>query len=178
MRNLKNPDNWYFAVHKLCCKLSLKYNKPLPTVVGILVNFSAQKDWKTNINQTIRFLKGWNLTGMYSNVQYKNSIRILNGEDPLSIWGKYALKYRQFYGSILHPDRPDYVCVDTHMINWYKAKFKSSVLNQVAKEKVFTSKRYYTLIQKAIRKEAKREGLIPSQAQARIWALQRNGKTF
>lgn len=102
----------------------------------------------------------------------------MNGENPLNIWGKNAFKYRQFYGSILYPDHPEYVCIDTHMINWYKAKFKTSVLHQVAKEKVFTSKRYYSLIQKAVRNEAKKQNLIPSQAQAKLWIEQRGGKVF
>jgi len=166
--------NWYKIVNTICRKLSAKYNVPIESVVGILVTLSAQKDWKTNIRQTIQFLKyGRILDGMYSQVHLTNCKRIVNGIDPLDIWGKNSFKYRNFYGSIIDPEDTKPVCIDTHMINWYKAKYQRSILNKVGKEKIFTSKRYYTLIQNAVRKEAKIMGLIPSHTQAVIWVNQR-----
>jgi hypothetical protein len=170
--------NWYKVVNIICRKLAKKYDLPLETIVGILVNLSAQKDWKTNIRQCIQFLKGQKLTGMYSQTQLVNCKRILSGENALDIWGKTSFKYRNFYASILNPDDLNPVCVDTHIIRWYLTKYTSSKLHRVKRETIFANKRNYELIQNTIRKEAKERNLVPSHYQAIIWIEQRNGISF
>lgn len=168
-------QNWYIHVHILCKKLARKYNQPLETVVGILVSLSAQKSWKWNIRQTIEFLKGRKLTGMVSQSQIRSCKRILSGENGLNVWSQRSFKYRNFYASIINPYDTAPICVDTHMINWYVSKFPHSKINP---EKVFTSQRYYSTIQKAIRKEAIQHNIIPSHYQAILWVRQRNGVSF
>jgi hypothetical protein len=170
--------NWYKIVNIICYKLSKKYNLELWQVVGILVSLSAQKAWKTNIRQTIEFLKGKQLTGMYSGIQLNTCKKILFGEDPMNIWGKTSFKYRNFYLSILNPEDPNPVCIDTHMINWYLSKFPFSKLNRVKKDSIFANKKHYTLIQNQIRKEAIQNNIIPSHYQAIVWVQQRNGNVF
>lgn len=165
-------------MNTLCNKLAKKYGLPLSSVVGILVNLSSQKDWKSNITQTIQFLKGKQLTGMYSNKQLVTCQRIKQGEDPLTIWGKLSFKYRNFYLSILNPEDINPICIDTHMINFYLDRYPSSKLHKLEKVKVFSSKKWYTRIQDEIRKEAKILDLVPSHCQAIIWAQQRNGTNF
>ena len=169
-------QDWYITVHNLCKNLSKTYNVPFESVVGILVSLSAQKSWKWNIRQTIEFLKGKKLNGMVSQVQLRSCKRILfGGENPPDVWNKRSFKYRNFYACILNPNDPDPVCVDTHMINWYVSKYPNT---RIEPHKVFTNERYYTVIQKAIRKEAQTYNIIPSQYQAILWVRQRNGVSF
>jgi len=170
--------NWYQTVNTICRKLAKNYDVPLETVVGILVTFSAQKDWKTNIRQCIEFLKGKAITGMYSKIQLKNCERILSGENPLTIWGKTSFKYRNFYLSILNPEDPNAVCIDTHMIRWYLNNFPESKLHRVKRESIFRSKKAYSQIQNTIKKQANKLNLIPSHYQSILWIEQRNGVSF
>lgn len=168
--------NWYKIVNIICHKLAKKYSLQVNQIAGIIVTLSAQKNWKLNIRQTIEFLKGKKLTGMYSGTQFNNCKRIINGENPLNIWGKTSFKYRNFYLSILGCEKA--CCIDTHMINWYLNKYQNSKLHRVKKETIFANKANYSLIQKAVIKEAKQNNLIPSHMQAIIWVQQRNGIMF
>lgn len=146
-------------------------NLTLEQVAGVFVTFSAQKDFHINLSQTIQFLDGKPITGMYSRKQLDTARRIMRGEDPLTVWARESQKYRNFYESILLRDGA--VCVDTHIIRYYLNKYPKSKLHRIEIKRIFESKWAYTIIQKDVRKVAVQLNLKSYQAQAHLWVIQR-----
>lgn len=171
----RKPHLWYESLNRICKELSQIHNVPLATIAGILVTFSAQKVFSENLTQTLQFLCGLPIQGMYSKTQLNNCQRILSGEDPLSVWAKESYKYRNFYASILLQDGA--VCVDSHIINHYLEKHPHSRLHKLDRKRIFESKRYYQTIQDYVRKFAAEMGMKSYQAQAHLWVIQR-GQMF
>lgn len=167
---------WYEEVNRTLQGLADKHNLTLEQVVGIFVTFSAQKDFSINLTQTVQFLDNTPLTGMYSRKQVETAVRILNGENPLDIWGRLSQKYRNFYHSLLLRDGA--VCVDTHIIRYYLNKHPYSKIHRITIEDVFKRRWAYEIIQKHIMVVSKEMGLKTYQAQAHIWVLQRGGNMW
>lgn len=162
---------WYESLNRICSELGRLHNVPLATVAGVLVTFSAQKKFSENLNQTVQFLSGVPIQGMYSKKQLETAKAIMAGADPLLTWNKESLKYRNFYESILLT--PGAVCVDSHIIKHYLAKHPYSKLHKKPVESIFGAPRAYRLIQEYVRKFARSMGMESYQAQAYLWVLQR-----
>lgn len=162
---------WYDNLNSLLHSLAVSHNLTIEKVAGIFVTFSAQKDFAINLNQTIEFLDGRPITGMYSGKQLSTANRILAGEDPLNVWAKESLKYRNFYYSILLQDGA--VCVDTHIIRYYLKLHPYSKLHRLDLEAIFKRKWAYVTIQRYVRRVSVQMGIKTYQAQAYIWVVQR-----
>lgn len=167
--------NWYRNANKECSQLASKHGIELWQVVGILTTLSGQKKWELNLLQTKQLLAGHlRLSGMVSNHQLSVCARILDGEDPLSLWAKESHKYRNFYACIMNPDCQTSVCVDSHMIRWYIERHPHTKLKKVNVNRILESRSKYKIIQDYIRRQARSLGLLPSEFQAIEWAKQRN----
>lgn len=168
----KQAHLWYETLHRICKELAAIHGLTLETVAGVLVTFSAQKRFSENLTQTVQFLTGVPITGMYSRRQLATAQAILAGTDPMQTWGKTSFKYRNFYQSILLQDGA--VCVDTHIIRHYLTRHPRSKVHRLGSiERVFDTRWAYELIQKYVRTFARKAGLTSYQAQALIWVEQR-----
>lgn len=167
---------WYENTNELCNDLADEFDLPLKTVVGIVVNLSAQTRWEVNMLQARQFLLGQDLTGLHSIQQLNGCDKIKAGVDPLQLWGRTAFKYRNFYKSILLMDGA--VCIDSHMINLYLSKHPTSLLHKKTKSQIFASSKYYSIIANWVRKLAMQEGYKTFQMQAKLWCEYRgkNGR--
>ncbi len=162
---------WYESLNRICSELGKLHNVPLATVAGVLVTFSAQKKFSENLTQTVQFLSGVPITGMYSGRQLQTAHSILDGTPPMEAWSKNSMKYRNFYESILLT--PGACCVDTHIIRHYLEKHPYSKLHKKPIESIFDAPRAYRLIQEYVRKFARSMGMESYQAQAHLWVIQR-----
>ena len=159
---------WYERVNEQCNNLADTFDLPLKTVVGIVVNLSAQTKWEMNILQANQYLLGHDkLSGMYSKHQLNGCDLIKAGVDPLQYWGRTSFKYRNFYKSILLMDGA--VCIDTHMINLYLSLHPSSRLHKYSKSDIFRSYKLYTIIANWVRKLAVQSNYKTYQMQAKLW---------
>jgi hypothetical protein len=169
----REAKNWYRYAHQYCNLLSHRSGYPLRSCIGALVSLSAQKKWELNKEQAKQIILGRKVTGFHSKQQIKSAQRILNGEDPLEVWGKTSLKYREFYKCISYPNSAHHVCIDSIMIRWYKKRYPYSKLQKVSKERIFSSRALYNIIQDRVRLIAKRNRILPSECQAIIWSIER-----
>lgn len=163
-------ENWYFDIHTQLLELAKDHNLPFLPVVGAFVSLSGQKKLSDNwiqINELLTF--GECKTGMFSGAQIRAAKRCLSGENPLDVWSKTSLKYRNFFKSIINPNCKDATCVDSIIIQCYLKKHKYSSLHKKEKRQIFASKKLYSIIQNWVRKEANKLSLIPSQCQALLW---------
>jgi len=119
--------DWYVDAHAFCKGLSIKYNRPLSVVVGIVSALSPLKTWDKNKEiaeyylQTNSVLKG----GKYINFT-KQCDKVLQLDRCWLIWNKvtdegiqYILKgekTKSFYLNIMHPSQESKVTVDRHAI--------------------------------------------------------------
>lgn len=169
--NTERGINWYYEANALCRELAQQYNLPLETVVGIVVNLSALTRWEENVEQAKSYLNGKPLRSMHFKHQLSSCDLIRAGVDPLKMWSATSFKYREFYNSILLKDGS--VCIDTHMIQAYRLRHPRSVINSVSVDKVFKSKKYYTLIQNWVKREARKHNLKTFEMQSVLWVIQR-----
>lgn len=169
-------QDWYQKVNAMCGDLARQHGLTLRQVAGIVVSLSAQKSWAWNELQTRQFLAGEPLTGMVSTSQIETCLKIRSGVDPLDIWGKRSMKYRNFFASILLQEGA--VCIDTHMIRYYcRTHPHSKVVRWSLKEKVFASEAKYNVIAKWVAKQAKKDGMKTFEKQAQLW-VEIRGKEF
>lgn len=168
--------NWYKDAHNFCKEQSERFNVSLEAVVGILAYLSPQKHWNLNKLQTIEFLETHNVTnGMINSRQLQGCTSIINGDICfLDLISERAMKIRNFYHNILDPTDENHVTVDTHMVKAYLNKYPKSKVITKDYSKVFSSKRKYQLIANWIKREAKAMNVIPCEAQAILWTIQRS----
>lgn len=169
-------NTWYNQIHEICKSLAEQYGLTVEIVAGIIVSLSAQTSWRDNLQQAKEYLEtGKPKTGLFTKQQIISCNRIKAGENPLNVWGKYAFKYRNFYRSLLLEDGA--VTVDSHMIAAYLKRHPKSRLHNVPKDKIFRSHRLYSIIQRWIISEAKKQDLPTYQMQAQLW-VEHRGQMF
>lgn len=140
-------NNWYQKVRK---ELEPVYKKDYPLFCDILAATSQRNSIKKNYNLAVRVYETHkagrvDLSGMM-NTMRNNVIRALKRE-PLS--GRKITNFAKNLKGDLTA-----VTVDAWMFKYFK-------LNR--------SDKHYTIIEKKVKREAKKKGLFPAQLQAQIW---------
>lgn len=158
---------WYFDANTFCYSLSLEYQVPLATVVGILAVLSPQCAWLTNKEATRDILHTGTTTRQCYPDNIKKAQRILHGETFQDVMNhkRYGRKVRAFYDNILQPSESTLVTVDTHAA---RAAFNRFDLTQSEIRWVFECGGN-PIIQDAYRQVAKVYGVSPLHLQATVW---------
>jgi hypothetical protein len=157
----------YSKYNRMMSLLAGKYGCSLEQATAVFVSTSPNNDYKNNLRSTVSILHGWKhnipddqiKTSSYHHCRDR-SLKYLRGLDFLS--HSTGPKIRAFYQNIIDPLDPEPITVDGHMVNAWTGSRRP--LKEVARGKFV-----YEDCAKDIRTLAKRQGLIPCQAQGILW---------
>jgi hypothetical protein len=116
-RNESFDGTWYNKAHLLAVSLSVRYDKPLHKVCGIIAALSPLKTWKENVLIAESFLK----TGKAKHIKlFKNKAEdILYHSDTIEQTADFlkGRKITAFFFNILQPTESANVTIDRHALS-------------------------------------------------------------
>lgn len=161
---------WYHNARSFCRYLSIKYDIPLESAVGIVAVLSPNLSWRINKNAAELIIQDENnapiLPG-YPKSKAK-ALRILWGENPIDVIG--GNKVTAFYHNILKPNDDQYVTLDT----WASriATLDHSLGMDTAQ--VYLRSLKYDIVANAYKVAATDYGILPLECQAITWITYRD----
>lgn len=105
---------WYTEAHSFCEDVSKQYNVPLLNICGVVSALSPQKEWNHNKHITHLYLQG---ISKHTKVQIEKANRIIKSSSFAEISNHLGgNKTRNFFGNLMYPKDPHFVCLDRHMV--------------------------------------------------------------
>lgn len=156
--------DWYSSAHDFAKTLSVKYNKPVQMVAGLIAATSPMKSWPLNKKMVEEFLQGIPIGHLgnqvykcksiveldYANMYYSDIdttiMTILRGK-----------KTSSFYHNIMYPNTSSKVTVDVHIWNALNPGWN------------FLTDKRYDILEKSIKQKAKELNIPIASVQASIW---------
>ncbi len=180
--------NWYQMVHTFASGLATKYGINQESASAIIAVLSPQLRWDKNELAAIAICNGEIPIGVLKLSVAKAQALFANAKssNPLSIWDVNAtspkgnsikaiggLKVTSFAHNIITPFDKTYVTCDSHMLEAYLGRTATTnELSALGRRKV------YNEVSNAIKKAAKKAGLLPLDFQAVVWMVQKETKVY
>lgn len=171
LTDVEEGAQWYYTAHDYAVELASRYGITVPQVAGVLAALSPSCPWDRNkgdANRLIRwYTQSWDIVPpkvcTYGS-QRDKAIRILRGEDPVTVLG--GRKTQNFFKMIEDPSK-DYPVIDVHAFGVW-------IMDRLSTDKMKTiHDNMYDHIGEQYREAAEELGLRLSVVQATTWVTWR-----
>jgi len=146
-----------------------EYNVPLDRTIAAFCALSPNNDYYGNLRSLASVLQGYRDNVPLAHIKV-STYRHCRDRAYSYVTGAVVFldqskgpKIRAFYHNLLNPASNRYVTVDGHMVAAWRAE------ELTMKQAIVRTRKEYTTISDGIKRLARREGLIPNQAQAIMW---------
>ena len=162
---ISDGQQWYWEANEFAKTIAAKYDLETWKVAAITSSLSPLKEWSLNKRIAEEFILG--RRDIHFSKQVNKAIEILN----LNAWSQNKVEHIlqgqktvSFYNNILDPSNPNYVTIDTHL------------LNALIFEGANVTPQRYSLLEKVIKDYSKDLNFVPCSTQAIVWVTHKHLK--